>query len=345
MGAVQAQDYGGAKWALGLRLAGDAAKDSTLEQAIAEGTIVRTHALRGTWQLVAPADIRWMLELVAPRLIASNARRYRELELGASAFRRSNAVISKALHAGHLTRVELAAALGDAGISAAGQRLAYMLQRAELDALICGGARRGKQSTHRLLENRAAHSGEHLRRDDMLASLAERYFRSRGPATLQDFKWWSGLSSSEAQTAHESIKSMLDFDVLDGRTYWRSHEKPLSSASPMAHLLPAFDEYLIAYQDRDAVLDPKYANKLNAGGGILSTCIVLDGRVIGTWRRTLARQNVAIELDLFEAAKPPEHQAIADAARRYAAFLSLEASVATRSRGKQSTARRRSPQD
>jgi hypothetical protein len=207
LGAVQAQDYAAVKWAAGLRLGG-AATDAGIERAVDDGAVIRIHALRGTWQLVAPADVRWMLDLVAPRLIASYATRYRQLGLDAATFRHGDAVLAEALRGGaQLTRAELASAYEAAGISTTGQRLAHLLQRAELEALICGGARRGKQFTYTLLENRAP--GSRLERDEALAELALRYFRSRGPATLDDFKWWSGLAPADARAGLDAVKSLL----------------------------------------------------------------------------------------------------------------------------------------
>ena len=321
LGAVQAQDYAAVKWAAGLRLGG-AATDAGIERAVDDGAVIRIHALRGTWQLVAPADVRWMLDLVAPRLIASYATRYRQLGLDAATFRHGDAVLAEALRGGaQLTRAELASAYEAAGISTTGQRLAHLLQRAELEALICGGARRGKQFTYTLLENRAP--GSRLERDEALAELALRYFRSRGPATLDDFKWWSGLAPADARAGLDAVKSLLASTVMDSRAYWHDKDAVARARSSAAFLLPAFDEYLIAYRDRGAVLDPKYARRLNAGGGMLGPCIVLGGRVAGTWRRTLARGAVEIELDLFEVPAPREHRAIAVAARRYGAFHGL----------------------
>ncbi len=337
MGAVQAQDYAAVKWAVGLRLA-DGATDASVEGAIDDGAVLRIHALRGTWQLVATADVRWMLELVAPRLIASYANRYRQLELDAATFRRSIAVLTKALRGGReLTRAELGSALEAAGISTAGQRLSPLLERAELDARICGGARRGKH-TYALLDDRAPDSHPRFKRDEALAELASRYFRSRGPATVDDFKWWSGLAPTEARAGLDAVRSTLVSSVVDGRTYWQGEDAFAKVRSPTAYLLPAFDEYLIAYRDRDAVLDPQRAKQLNAGGGMLSPCVVLNGRVIGTWRRTLARAAVAIELDLFEEPARRGSTAITAAARRYGAFLGLEARVSRQpARGTRST--------
>jgi hypothetical protein len=325
LGAVQAQDYGAAKWALGLRLA-PPPTDQLVERALDDAAVLRAHALRGTWQLMAPPDIRWILALVAPRLVASYAGRYRQLGLDAATFRRSNAALLKALRPGQeLTRAELATALASAGVSTAGQRLAYLLQRAELDALICGGARRRKQLTYALLDRRAPTVPRPLERSQALAELSRRYFHSRGPATVEDFIWWSGLAPSDARAGLESVRATLIPEVLDGTTYWRPDSAALTAASPTAHLLPAFDEYLVAYRDRGAVLDPAYSHRLNPGGGMLNPCVVLDGRVVGMWRRTLARDAITVEIGLFQPVTRSGSRAITDAAGRYGAFLGLSA--------------------
>ncbi|HEV8244751.1 MAG TPA: winged helix DNA-binding domain-containing protein [Polyangiaceae bacterium] len=328
LGAVQAQDYAAAKWALGLRLP-PGTTDEAIERALADGTILRTHALRSTWQLVTPADIRWIVALVAPRQIARSARRDQELELDAVTLRRSRTALEKALRDGrHLTRAELATVLEKARISSGGQRLAHLLGRAELDGLICSGARRGKQSTYALLDHRAKKC-KPLARDEALARLARRYFQSRGPATVSDFCWWSGLSPAEARAGLESIKSTLVSDVVASQTYFRAESAKARHDSQAAYLLPAFDEYLVGYRNRDAVLGPEHVKRLNAGGGMLAPCVVINGRVIGTWRRVLGKANVSVELSLFEPPTSRQAQAIAGAARRYGAFLGVTACVST----------------
>jgi hypothetical protein len=290
--------------------------------------------MRGTWQLVAPADVRWLLALVAPGVIARSATRYRALGIDAATVRRSNAALVKTLAGGaQRTRPELAAALQRAGVATEGQRLAHLFGRAELDALICGGARRGKQFTYALLDEWAppARAAAPLRRDEALAELARRYFRSRGPATAGDFTWWSGLSAADARDALAAVASGLVSEVVGGRTYWRGEDvpppprppAPAPARAPAAHLLPAFDEYLVAYRDRDAVLDPAHVKRLNAGGGLLNPCIVVGSRVCGTWRRTLTRDTVTLELDFFARPGPRTRALVAAAARRYAAFLGL----------------------
>jgi len=173
LGAVQAQEYAGAKWALGLRLPN--ATDEVLERAFAEGTILRTHVLRPTWHFVTPADIRWLLDLSAPRVTAANAHMYRQLELDPALFARSHAVMAGALQGGrYLTRAEIGSALARSGIAADGLRLVYLLMRAELDAVVCSGPRRGNQVTYALLEERAT-PARRLPREEALAELTQRY--------------------------------------------------------------------------------------------------------------------------------------------------------------------------
>ena len=158
LGVVQSQDYPAAKWAVGQRV--QDATDTAIEQAFREGAILRTHVLRPTWHFVLPADIRWMLALTAPRVHAAMAYNYRLLELDDALFAESQAVLAKALQGGRqLTRPELVSALQQAGFAADNLRLSHLLIRAELDGLICSGARRGKQHTYALLDERV-HSPE-----------------------------------------------------------------------------------------------------------------------------------------------------------------------------------------
>src|SRR6185503_3186555 len=184
-----------------------------------------------------------------------NAYAYRTFELDAAVLARSRAALERALAGGRqLTRLELAKALQRAGVQADGPRLAYLMMHAELDAVICSGARRGKQFTYALLDERAPRA-KMLAHDEALAELTRRYFSSHGPATLRDYVWWSGLTARDARTGIEL--SALAQTVIDGRTYWfvpgRSRA---TSSSPSAHLLPNYDEYLIAYKDRDPVVGP-----------------------------------------------------------------------------------------
>ena len=332
LGAIQAQDYAGAKWAVGLRLSGEGIGEETVERAIADGTLLRMHAMRWTWQLVLPEDARWMLALVGPRLVARAARRHKALDLDDATFRKSNGVLEKAMRDGrHRTRQELAALLARARIPVTGERLSHLLGRAELDAILSSGARRGKQFTYVHMDRRAPVPRTPFSREEALAGLALRYFRSRGPALLDDFTWWSGLTASDARIGLEAIRSSLVSEVIDSRTYFRA-ERPGAVATPPdgCHLLPPFDEYLVAYRNRDALIDSKHAKLVNAGGGMLNPSVAMAGRVRGTWRRDFAQGKVAIEIDLFEPPTRAEERGLEDAAQRFGRFLGVEAHIVHR---------------
>jgi hypothetical protein len=326
LGALQAQDYAGAKWSVGLRLLD--ATDAGVEQAISENDFVRTWAVRGTLHFVAATDVRWLLALLAPRLIARNARRYAELELDERTLARSNAVLAGALRGGNrYDRRELLAILERNGISTRGQRAAYMLQRASLDGLICQGVVRGNNPTFMSLDESLPAAGV-MAHDEALAELARRYFTSRGPATLQDFVWWSGLTTADARAGLKAITADLVRETIDGRTYWMSRSTtPAQNSSPAVHLLPGFDEYLLGYRDRGASLEAAYAKKLNAGGGMLTPTIVADGRVVGTWRRALRKDAVAIKVSPFVPLSEPQWGALRTAAERYGGFVAMPATI------------------
>lgn len=330
MGALQAQDPAAARWAVGIRLAGAPVTEAAVQRALDEGSIIRTHVMRWTWQLVAPADLHWILPLVGPEMIRRAARRFRELDLDEATVRRSRAVLERALRdGGHRTRDELGAALEEAGIPIADGRLSHLLGRAELEGVICSGAARGKLATFALLEARAPRSGTAWPRDRALAELARRYFRSRGPATLADFVWWSGLRPAEARVALDSVRAELAAETLEGRDAWRDPQQPAGTPAALAdaHLVPPFDELLIAYKDRGAVLDPQHATYMNAGGGMLPGAVVLGARVVGTWRRTLVRDQVAVQVRPFARMPARDRDRIERAAGRYARFLDRAATV------------------
>ncbi|MBA3947571.1 MAG: winged helix DNA-binding domain-containing protein [Herpetosiphonaceae bacterium] len=323
LGAVQAQDYAAAKWAVGQRVQG--ATDAMIEQACSEGAILRTHVMRPTWHFVTPTDIRWLLALTAPRVNAFNGSWYRKLELDDAVFRQSNSVLMKALQgAKQLTRPELLVGLQQAGIAAADPlRFTHIMMRAELDGLVCSGAWRGKQPTYALLEERVP-PAPMLQREEALAELARRYFTSHGPATLQDYSWWSGLTVADTKAGLEMVKSQLSQELVDGKHYWFVAAPVPTEKTPEAYLLPNYDEYIVAYTDRSAVFDAAHTPKLDARGNILfNNIMVLDGRIIGTWQRTFKHNMVIINANPFVSLSAAEQQAFASAAERYGRFLGL----------------------
>lgn len=322
LGAVQAQDFAGAKWSLGLRIPNSS--ESLIDRAFEKGDILRTHLLRPTWHFVTPADIRWLLQLTAPRVHAGNAFMYRKVELDPTIFKRSNKVLEKSLQGGeHLNREELREAFEKAHIRTAGeQRMSYLLMQAELDGLICSGPRKGKQFSYMLLEERVPIIAKKTR-EEALIELTRRYFTSRGPATLHDFSKWSGLTMTDGKHALESIRSEFQHETIQGQSYWfhpnTVHEK---TGPPSAHLLSIFDEYISSYKDRSAMVNEKDGEKLKSMGNDLTYVILLDGQIIGTWKR-LQGKRVMIKPDFLRPLKKAEKQAFLQAAEEYGRFLNL----------------------
>lgn len=323
LGAVQAQDYLGSLWAIGLRTRN--ATEKIVERAIADRAILRTWPMRGTLHFVAAEDARWMLELMTPRVVAASAGRLeRGYGLDEKAFGRSGEVVARALEGGrHLTRDAMYRTLENARISTAGGRGLQITWRMAHDGLICFGPREGKQQTFVLLDEWVP-GAKRMARDEALAELARRYFTSHGPATVHDFAWWSGLLLSDA--AHGLARTsgaLVSFDLAD-RKYWASPATPPGGSSPGAFLLPAFDEYTVAYRDRGAVVASAHARHAE-GMDILRPAIVVNGRVAGSWTRTLATDSVKFEWSPFTRLGATARRAVTAAARRYAAFLELRA--------------------
>lgn len=321
MGALQAQDFSASRWAVGVRLPGST--DADVARAISEGAVVRTHLFRGTWQLVAAEDLRWMLDLIAPRVLAARASRERRLGLDAAAFRRSRRILARALAHRHLTRDEIGAALGRGGLAANGDRLAHVLQRAELEGLISSGALRDRTPTFALLDERVPQARRRLARDEALRELALRHARGRGPVTAADLACWAGVTLRDARDGLEAARPALVAAHAGGERWWRAADGPPPAPLRGALLLPAFDEYLIGYRDRSAALAEEHARGVNDGGGMLAPCAVIAGRVLGVWRRTGAGRSQRLELSPFERLPAAAQRGVQAAARRYAAFIGL----------------------
>ena len=332
LGAVQAQDYAGAKWAVGMRTRGRVG-DAAVERALREGAILRTHVLRPTWHFVTAADIRWMLALTARRVKAAMAYYDRQLELDDAVFRRSHAALTRALRGGHeLTRSELGQVLRRARVGETrSQRLGHLLMRAELDAVVCSGARRGKQATYALLEERVPPAPAHPPdRDEALLELTRRYFVTRGPATLKDFAWWSGLTVADASRGVQIAGQSLERELIGDETYWSdARARSQRKSSVMAHLLPNYDEYFIGFKNRSAIEQRLGAPAVMMRDALPPHIVVVDGQVVGRWSRTLTKTTVAIRLRLLTSLTGAERKAVASAARRLGRFLGLRVELGT----------------
>jgi Winged helix DNA-binding domain len=325
LGAVQSQDYGPAQWSVAQRSRGLSEFD--LERAFNVGAIVRTHVLRPTWHFVRPADIRWMLELTRPRVHAMSAYGERREELDRAVFNQSFDGLARALQGGrHLTRPEIAACLQQAGVVAQAGRLGHILMRAELEGLICSGARRGKQHTYALLDERVP-AARAMSREEALIELTVRYFTSHGPASARDFHWWSSLSMADVRHAIGTAGSLLDSEVVDGVTYWFAGSAPANMATTQqAHLLHMFDEYVVGYSETRRAFDTA-----GIGGSLFQTInerqgvLTLDSQVRGTWRRTLSRDEVLVQARLYTPLGSAELGQLQAQTDRFGAFVGLPA--------------------
>jgi hypothetical protein len=324
MGCMQAQDFYGAKWAIGTRLKG--VTDAAIEKEFSEGKILRTHVLRPTWHFVSPDDIGWMLKLTAPQVKMLTAGYHRKEGIERTIIDKSRDVFNAALTGGkQLTREELVPILTQQNIKTSDNHLSFLLLEAELDGLICSGARKGKHFTYALLQERAPNQKK-LSREAALGELANRYFISRGPATVQDFAWWSGLTLTDAKIGLEHNKSILDNQTINGQIYWFSPNTTIESkAKNTVYLLPAYDEYSVAYKDRSLILDVKF-NALS-GNGIFKQQLVIKGQIAGTWKRAEKKDNVLIEIDPFVKVSDQSTKKIIADANRYGKFMSKNTKV------------------
>jgi hypothetical protein len=323
MGAMQAQDYPMAKWAIGLRLPA-AANDGLIEKALDEGAIVRTHVLRPTWHFVAAEDVRWMLKLTAPHIHATMKVMNKQLELDATVFNKSNTIIEKTLANGnHLTREELMKELGKNGIIANTIRAAHLMFSAELEGIVCNGIMRGKQHTYALLEEKVP-KGLVFTREEAICELAKRYFGSHAPATLQDFQWWSGLPMGDARKGIEAIKSDFVVEKINNQEHLFNATDKNCLIRETVYFLPAFDEFMVSYKDRSASIESHLKELAMTSNGIFKPIIVANGRVIGIWKRTIKKDKLLIEPQFFHADIILSEEKMHSAIKQFGVFLGLE---------------------
>jgi hypothetical protein len=332
-GAVQSQDFANARWGLGLRSHNLTDKD--VEQAYDSGEILRTHVLRPTWHFVVPADIRWLLALTGPRVNTTNGTYYRKFELDDATTLQCHKIIIAALEGGkHLTRVELSKALKANGIASDNLlRVTLIVMRAELDGIICNGPMRGKQFTYALIDEWVP-ATKPLTRDEALADLTLRYFTAHGPATVQDCVWWSGLTAADIRLGLELVGSHLLHEEIDGQTYWfapSANENVVPSEAQDAYLLPNFDEFTVGYRDRSVGHDIADGQKKQFGITVLNPTIVVNHRIVGTWKRTLSKDTVQVNLSPFDKLTAKDQSAVDAAAERFGQFVNKRPVIETTS--------------
>lgn len=328
LGAIQSQDYFGAKWALALRM--NKTSDKKIDVAFNKGNFLRTHALRPTWHFVAPENIKWITKLNAPQVLKIMNYYNKKLDLNDEIFKKTNSIIQKALSGKNfLTREQLQKKLEENGIKVAGQKLGHIVAQAELDLIICSGPRIGKQFTYALIDEVAPNAKEYTREESIL-KLAEIFVVSRGPATIKDFAKWSGISLTESKLAFEKLKPKFKTEVLeDNKEYFYEEFSPSAiSHLPSAILTPNYDEYVSSYADQNIFSKPEHrANLAKIGNALFWNHVVLDGMIIGAYKRTFTKNNVEIEFQLFSKITAEEKNLLENSTEEYGKFLDLKPNI------------------
>lgn len=325
-GAVQSQDYPGAKWAVAARMLG--LTSAGFDPLLADGTIIRTHVLRPTWHFVAREDIRWMLELTGPRVQATAAPYYKKLELTPAMLRRSAEAMARALAGGgRMTRAELAKVIEGVKVPVDGLRLGFIMGNAELERVICSGGLRGKQQTYALFDEQAG-PAQRFERDEAVAALALRYFVSHGPATAHDFAWWSGLTIGDARKGVEAAGEALVEEVVGGKSWWTPTDAPKPRLKPpLVKLLSNYDEFAVAYRDHGLTLDHARLDRAAPEGAFFSHLIMQDGWLIGDWKRVVTAKRATVNARLLVTLTDPVRTAMEEETRRFGDFLGIPADL------------------
>ncbi len=323
LGAIQAQDYSGAKWSIGLRVKN--LSEADVEKAISDRSIVRTWPMRGTLHFVAADDVRWMLKLLTPRIVSGMAGRNRQLELDDAVFGKSHELLVKEMGGGRqLMRNEVYAILEKNNIATTGQRGIHIINHLAQTQLLCHGPHNEKQATYVLLDEWIPESRK-IEGDEALAELALRYFRSHGPATIQDFVWWTGLKLSDARKGLAANSGKLASEEVNGDTFWFSPELPDTILTKSVNLLPGFDEYMLGYNNRSLMVGKAHLPKVVPGNnGMFMSTIVIDGAVKGLWKRTIKKDKIVIDLYPFDKLSTSALNKIAMAAQKYGKYTGKE---------------------
>lgn len=321
LGAVQSQEYAVAKWSIGLRAR--SLRDTDVQHAYANGEILRTHVLRPTWHFVVPDDIRWMLELTAPRVRAQMAGRHRQLELDGRLVARAARTITRALDNGtHLTRADIQKVLEADRMDLTNERLGHVMMHLEFDALVCSGAPRGKQHTYALLDERAP-KARTWDRDEALAELARRYFRSHGLASEKDLARWATLTLTDVRRTIDMLGDEVEYiEVGDQSLYGVGSPPRRSPNAPRALLLQVYDEYVGGYGETRHVVDPHGLTHTSPAVRLpFMHVVVLDGLVVGYWRPARKNSDGPVDLKLARRLGADDRAAVEAAVERYREFV------------------------
>ena len=320
MGAMQAQDYRMMRWAVAMRTRKPSAK--AFEKDFNAGRIVRTHLFRTTWQLVAGEDLGWMLTLCREPALR-----------GLRGWMKTNGVFIPEEEQAQIQQIfvdvlsrrrsalkeDFAAALEDRGIQMTDQRLSYHIRLAEYAGLLCSGDLTPLRRTCALVADKLP-GNQPLSREESLALLARKYFRSHGPATLEDFAWWCGLGLNDCRQGMAAIGPELIRERWKGLDlFLHQDSRTRGFRSGYVHLLPPYDEYLIGYKSRHVALHPDHSHRAHNNSGIFWPVVLRDGEVIGNWNTSAG----PVTVDLFHPDAPLDESALGKEIERYKKCVSL----------------------
>ena len=315
--ALQAQDLPGARWSIGLRLPGSTEAD--VERALATGEIVRSWPMRGTLHIVAPEDLGWMLDIAAVRQATWAAKRRRDLEITDEQLASAGDVAAELMGGGSAVRRDaLLTAWQERGIPTNGQRGYHLLWNLAHAKLIVFGPPDAKQPTFALFDEWVT-THRALSGDEALAESATRYFRSHGPATERDYAWWASITLGDARRGIAAAEGLERRDFGGVAHYLAQGLEPAASG---VHALPGFDEYMLGYQDRSPALAAEFAPRIVPGNnGMFLPTVVVDGDVVGIWKRAESAKKVTVDLSEFASMTKKGHAGFERALRRYGEFV------------------------
>lgn len=323
MGAMQSQALDMAKWAIGTRLENQTIRD--VEEALNTGQIIRTHTLRPTWHFVSADDVHWMFDLSNPRLKPIYHCYAKMRQIDESLIYNAIPVLEKILIGGkHLTKQEIGSALQTQDITLDDDHLKSAITYAEMEGILVNGRLKGKKQTFTLLEEWAPRK-QTICKEEALEHLARKYFTSHSPATIHDFAWWSGLSITECRQALEMIKVDFICETINERDFWMKSDikvPPVDSNSAL--LLPAFDEFVISYKDRSEMIEDIHYGKVMTKNGLFSPTIMLNGKIIGSWKKVAHKSTPRIELSFFEKTSQRKQDLFKPEIKRLEKFYSKE---------------------
>ncbi|MEI2700538.1 MAG: winged helix DNA-binding domain-containing protein [Microthrixaceae bacterium] len=335
MGALQSQELWSGEWSIGLR--STSLEEGAVQAATAHGQILRTWPMRGTIHFVPASDARWMVALGRTSAFKGVERRREFLGLSEDDAVAAIGILRDALADGEpVTRSECTRLLEDAGVMTDTSHGYHLLWFASQHGATCIGPQAGKEQTFVALD-RWVDDHNDLSRDESLAEIAFRYFDSHGPAARKELGRWAALPAADVRRAidlagerlspvatelGEMLVSRSVAETLDGS----SIDPPDESSDVL--LLSGFDEYMLGYGDRSAIMTAEQMKLVVPGSnGVFRPTVVDDGTVVGTWKRAVKKTRVDVIVSPFGELNARQRKGVDRAAADYARFLGLDPNV------------------